>query len=53
MDFYGDKDGIGARVLDNLLDLLPITRGALALPVTSYSLEVIEQYAGFERTQEE
>ncbi len=33
--------------------MLPITRGALALPVTSYSLKVIEQYVGFERSQEE
>ena len=53
MDHYGDPGGIAARVLDNLLDLLPITRGALALPVTSYSLKVIEQYVGFERSQEE
>ena len=40
-------------MLDNLLDLLPITRSAMALPVRSYGLKVIEQYVGFERSQEE
>ena len=44
---------LGARVRDNLLDPLPITRAALALPVTSCSLKVIEQYVRFERSQEE
>ena len=53
MDLYGDRGGTAARVLENLLDLLPITQDAMALPVTSYSLKVIEQYVGFERTQEE
>jgi predicted RecB family nuclease len=50
---YGDPDGIAARVHRNLLDLLPITRDAIALPLPSYSLKVIEKYIRFERTQEE
>ena len=50
---YGDPDGIAARVLNNLLDLLPITKSAIALPLPSYSLKVVEEYVGFKRTQEE
>ena len=50
---FGDRDGIAARVKDNLLDLLPITQKSLALPLPSYSLKVIEKYVGFERSQEE
>src|SRR5439155_13516703 len=34
-------------------DLLPITEDAVALPLPSYSLKVVEQYVGFERQQEE
>src|SRR6266496_23066 len=50
---YGDPDGIAARVLNNLLDLLPITKNAIALPLPSYSLKVVEEYVGFKRTQDE
>lgn len=50
---YGDPDGIAARVLSNLLDLLPITKNAIALPLPSYSLKVVEEYVGFRRTQDE
>jgi predicted RecB family nuclease len=50
---YGDPAGIAARVLRNLLDLLPITRASVILPVPSYSLKVVEQYVGFKRTQDE
>ncbi len=50
---YGDQNGIAARVLKNLLDLLPITKSSIALPLPSYSLKVVEQYVGFERTQDE
>jgi predicted RecB family nuclease len=46
---YGDRDGIAARVKENLLDLLPITYDAVALPTSSYSLKQIETFAGFER----
>lgn len=46
---YGDPDGIGGRVMANLLDLLPITRESVVLPVPSFSLKVIEQYVGYQR----
>lgn len=49
----GDPDGVAARVLRNLLDLLPITKSAIALPLPSYSLKVVEEYVGFKRTQDE
>jgi hypothetical protein len=50
---YGDPDGVAARVLRNLLDLLPIIKNAVALPLPSYSLKVVEDYIGFKRTQDE
>ena len=50
---FGDPEGIADRVLSNLLDLLPITRDSIALPLPSYNLKVVEKYIGFERTQEE
>ena len=53
IDRYGDRNGIAARVLKNLLDLLPVTKAAIALPLPSYSLKVVEQYVGFKRTQDE
>lgn len=50
---YGDTTGNAERVVRNLLDLLPITRNALALPLPSLSLKVIEEYVGFDRTMDE
>ena len=50
---YGDTSGVADRVLKNLLDLLPVTKNSIVLPVPSYSLKVIEQYVGFKRTQDE
>lgn len=50
---YGDPAGIAARVLRNLLDLLPITKISVILPLPSYSLKIVEQYVGFKRTQDE
>ncbi len=50
---YGDPAGIAARVLLNLLDLLPVTENTIVLPLPSYSLKVVEGYVGFKRTQEE
>jgi len=50
---YGDPEGVAARVVGNLLNLLPITQRSIALPLPSYSLKVIEKYVGFKRTQEE
>ncbi len=40
-------------MLGNLLDLLPVTKSAIALPLRSYSLKVVEEYVGFKRTQDE
>jgi predicted RecB family nuclease len=53
VDRYGDPDGIADRLKENLVDLLPITQRSVALPISSYSLKVIEQYIGYERTQDE
>lgn len=53
MDRYGDPDGVAARVQANLLDLLPITQNSLALPLPSYSLKLVEKYAGYERKMDE
>ncbi|OHB62672.1 MAG: hypothetical protein A2168_09090, partial [Planctomycetes bacterium RBG_13_50_24] len=53
IDRFGDPQGVAARVKENLLDLLPITQKSIALPLPSYSLKVVEQYVGFERTQDE
>lgn len=50
---HGDRDGIAARVVKNLLDLFPITKEALALPLPSYGLKSIERYVGFQRKQHE
>lgn len=50
---YGDMEGIAARVLGNLLDLHTVTKNAVALPLPSYSLKVVEEYVGFKRTQDE
>jgi len=50
---YGDPTGVAARVLRNLLDLLPVTKKAVVLPLPSYSLKVVEEYVGFERTMDE
>jgi predicted RecB family nuclease len=46
---FGDREGIAARIRGNLLDLLPITRESVALPLPSNSLKVVEKYVGFER----
>ena len=50
---YGDPSGVADRVLGNLLDLLPVTKNSIVLPLPSYSLKVVEEYVGFERTQDE
>jgi len=46
---YGDVDGVAARVLRNLCDLLPITQDAMVLPLPSYGLKLVEAYVGFRR----
>jgi len=50
---YGDSDGTAAAVRANLFDLLPATQKAVALPLPSYSLKVVERYVGFKRSQTE
>ncbi len=49
VDRYGDRDGVAARVLDNLLDLLPIVQASVVLPLPSYSLKLVEKYVGYTR----
>jgi predicted RecB family nuclease len=44
---------IATRVKKNLFDLLPITQKSVVLPLSSYSLKVVEQYVGFKRQLEE
>lgn len=53
MELHGDPDGVAQRVDDNLIDLLPVTKDALALPVTSYGLKIVESYVGYQRSQTE
>lgn len=53
LERYGDPEGIAGRVLANCVDLLPVTRQAVVLPVPSYSLKVVEKYIGFQRTLEQ
>jgi predicted RecB family nuclease len=50
---YGDAEGIAARIAKNLFDLLPATQESIALPISSYSLKVVEEYVGYKRTQDE
>ena len=51
--FGDDVNGTAARVLKNLLDLLPITKRCVALPLPSDSLKVVEKHVGFQRSQTE
>ncbi len=53
MERYGDINGVARRVLDNLVDLLPLTKRAMVLAEPSYSLKVVERVANFKRTQDE
>jgi predicted RecB family nuclease len=53
IDRYGDPDGTAAAVRANLFDLLPTTQKAVALPLPSYSLKVVERHVGFKRSQKE
>ena len=39
--------------MENLFDLLPVTQKAVMLPLPSYGLKVVEEYVGFQRTQDE
>lgn len=53
LDRYGDRQGVAQKVLDNLLDLLPITRESVAVPLTGYGLKQVETLTGYERKLEE
>jgi predicted RecB family nuclease len=44
---------LAERVLNLCLDLLPITKASLALPLPSYSLKVVEKYIGYKRSMQE
>jgi predicted RecB family nuclease len=50
---YGDIGGIASRVARNLLDLLTIARESVVLPLSSFSLKVVEDHVGFERKEAE
>ena len=50
---FGDPDGIASRVEGNLLDLLTVTKESVVLPLSSFSLKVVEDYVGFERKEAE
>src|SRR6202795_4870064 len=50
---FGDVGGIASRVARNLLDLLTVTRESVVLPLSSFSLKVVEDYVGFERKEAE
>lgn len=48
---FGDVNGTAEMLQEKLLlDLLPVTKASVALPIPSYSLKVVEKYVGFERT---
>lgn len=47
---FGDNGSIGTRILKNLVDMLPITRNSVVLPIPSYSLKVVEKHIGFVRS---
>jgi predicted RecB family nuclease len=50
---FGDLGGIASRVARNLLDLLTVTRESVILPLSSFSLKVVEDYIGFKRKEAE
>lgn len=47
---FGDHNRVAQRIRRNLLDLLPIAKTTVALPLPSYSLKVVEAYVGFHRS---
>ncbi len=53
LERYGDRDGVAERVKRNLLDLLPITRASVAVPLSGYGLKGIETLTGYERQLDE
>ena len=53
LERYGDRGGVAERIKRNLLDLLPITYDAVAIPLSSYSLKDVETLTGYERQLDE
>jgi predicted RecB family nuclease len=49
----GDPNGTAARVCQQLVDLRKVVQESLVLPISSYSLKVVEKHAGYHRTQDE
>lgn len=50
---YGDPNGTGERLLNNLWDMYSAIKNHLFLPVPSYGLKWVEKLVGFKRSQEE
>ena len=50
---YGDERGIVKQLLSNLVDLLPLVRNSVCLPIPSYSIKLVEQWAGFRRKHQQ
>lgn len=50
---FGDPAGVAGQVIESCFDLLKAVRDALALPVPSYGLKVLERLSGYKRTMEE
>jgi predicted RecB family nuclease len=48
--FGDDAAGTGATVLASLLDLLPVAKQTVAVPLPSYSLKLVENLAAFKRS---
>ena len=46
---YGDRNGTAVKILSNLVDLHRISKESIVLPISSFSLKVIEKYVGFKR----
>lgn len=53
LDRYEDTNGIGQRVLNSCFDLYRAVKKSLIFPLPSYSLKVIEQYIGYQRTRKD
>ena len=49
---FGDPAGVAARLQEHLVDLLPLAKDVLILPIPSYSLKAVEEYVGFKRGQD-
>ncbi len=48
-DLVAAPSGTADRVLERLVDLLPVVKASVVLPLPSYGLKVVEKFVGFER----